>query len=503
MMKILFRFFHSVVAFFIICLSLSNFIVFAGSSAKDEIEFKKDSSTMRLIPTGTYTIGSDSEMADTDESPAHSVKLLAFYIDKYEVTNSQYRDFLQTTGHREPRYWTNNKLNQPDQPVVGVSWDDATAYTKWAGKRLPTEAEWEASARGKDNLEFPWGNTLDQPVDQKTHHANVEGAIDGFEQATAPVGSFPTGASSFGVHDLAGNVFEWVADWYAEDYYANSPMTNPLGPEESATGNFKVLRGGSWLDPGNTARSAKRSVMMTSMRSSEIGFRCAISLSDFLVFTADPWDVNKDGNVDIFDLVLVASNFGRVAAKKGDVNNDGNVDVFDLVLVANHFGQGTNAAPNIFPKDNASIHVNLDQSQIDQIKLAINQLTITQHIGAQYALQLLSDLVKQNKPQTRILASYPNPFNPETWVPFHLEEAQTVNIGIYSTSGELVRLLSLGQLPAGVYINKQKAAYWDGKNEFGDIVASGIYFAAFQSEHSVIPSMVSNRQGVQRMILVK
>lgn len=493
---------QSIIISFIISFSFSISIINAGVLAEGEIEFQKDSSTMCFIPAGTYTIGSESERADRDETPAHSVELPAFYIDKYEVTNAQYMNFMQSTGHREPKYWTNDKLNQPNQPVVGVSWEDAFAYSKWAGKRLPTEAEWEVSARGGKSLEFPWGNVLDQLINQEIHHANVEGATDGFEQETAPVGSFSTGASPFGVHDLAGNVFEWVADWYAEDYYSKSPLNNPKGPEQPATGNFKVLRGGSWRDDGAKARSAKRSSLPVTFRHDEIGFRCVISLSDFLAVAAEPWDVNRDGQVNIFDLVLVASNFGLLNAKQGDVNDDGNVDIFDLVLVANHFGQGTNAAPSITHHE-ASIDYNLDHSAIFQMEIAVKQLSVVKTPQAQYALQLLSNLISKNARQKEILANYPNPFNPETWIPFRLIQPQSVDIGIYNTSGQRIRLLSLGQLPNGDYTTKQKAAYWDGKNEFGDDVASGVYFASFESGRSALTSSGSNEKKIQRMILIK
>ena len=498
----LFRLSQSIIISFIISFAFLTFTVNAGVLAEGEIEFQKDSSTMCFIPADTYTIGSDSEQADPDETPAHSVELPAFYIDKYEVTNTQYMNFMQATGHREPKYWTNDKLNQPNQPVVGVSWDDAFAYAKWAGKRLPTEAEWEVAARGGKSLEFPWGNVLDQSINQEIHHANVEGATDGFEQETAPVGSFSTGVSPFGVHDLAGNVFEWVADWYAEDYYSKSPLKNPKGPEQPATGNFKVLRGGSWRDDGAKARSAKRSSLPVTFRHDEIGFRCVISLPDFLAVSAEPWDVNRDGQVNIFDLVLVASNFGLLNAKQGDVNDDGNVDIFDLVLVANHFGQGTNAAPSITHYE-ASIDYNLEYSEISQIETAVKQLSAVKTPQAQYAFQLLSNLIRQHSTQKEILANYPNPFNPETWIPFRLMQPQSVNIGIYNISGQRIRILSLGQLPAGEYTTKQRAAYWDGKNEFGDEAASGTYFASFQSGDSEVTSLILNEKKIQRMILVK
>ena len=488
---------------YLICLVLFALSLASHSAPREEVLFKKDAAAMRLIPAATYTIGSESEIADVDEKPAHPVKLDDFYIDKYEVTNAQYRTFLTTTGHREPKYWNDETLNQPEQPVVGVSWDDAAAYAEWAEKRLPTEAEWEVAARGSEERVFPWGNEFDLKVAATTIHANIIAADDGFEK-TAVVGSFTAGESPFGVQDLAGNVFEWVADWYAEDYYDDSPLSNPQGPAE---GNFKVLRGGSWRDGGEKARSAKRSSLPGSMRHDEIGFRCAISLADFLDRNADPWDVDKSGEVNIFDLVLVASNFGVADAEKGDVNSDGKVDIFDLVLVANHFGEasGAAAAPSI-----VSARTNLDDYQLHRIQSVIRQLEHEPNAETRHVLNLLRILVDQPITETRLLTNYPNPFNPETWIPFRLSTPHQVTIEIYTASGQLVRSLPLGVLPAGGYTTKERSAYWNGKNDWGTPVSSGLYFstlrlgqvsADLQSAGLSGPSFTPDT--VQPMILLK
>ena len=179
----------------------------------------------------------------------------SFYMDKYEVTNAQYREFIQATGHREPIYWDNSKYNQSNQPVVGVSWNDAVAYAKWSGKRIPTEKEWEWAARGGlIDKKYPWGDQ--QP---NSSRANYYGANIGKPIA---VGSYP--ANGYGLHDMAGNVLEWCQDWYDRDQY------------------YKVLRGGSWADISPILRVADRNNRNPLNRGIYHGFRC---VSGFLFAT--------------------------------------------------------------------------------------------------------------------------------------------------------------------------------------------------------------------------
>ena len=218
----------------------------------DDDEEDIDTEEMVLIPAGEFLMGSSEEDVEwflqeftyrrpsrfADEQPQHTVYLDAFYIDKYEITNAQYGRFIDDTGRMPPPYWSNELYNQPEQAVMAVTWDDAAAYAAWAGKRLPTEAEWEKAARGTDGRIWPWGNEWDETA----LNANDVGAVDGYVY-TAPVGSYPQSVSPYGVHDMAGNLFEWVADWYAPDYYENSPEVNPTGP---ASGDNHVARGGSW-----------------------------------------------------------------------------------------------------------------------------------------------------------------------------------------------------------------------------------------------------------------
>ena len=220
---------------------------------------------MALVPAGEFTMGSN--LAD-DEKPVHTVYLNAFYMDKYEVTVGQYANFLEVTDMEEPPDW--HIMNQPQhqkRPVVNVNWEDAVKYCKWAGKRLPTEAEWEKASRGMDGRIYPWGNEAPTRL-----HANYGRKEWNNHLSLAPVGSFEEGKSPYGIYDMAGNAWEWVSDWYDYDYYNNSPRRNPIGP---ATGDSKVVRGGSWLYISEFLRSAHRFAAQPANRYFGYGFRCA------------------------------------------------------------------------------------------------------------------------------------------------------------------------------------------------------------------------------------
>ena len=198
------------------------------------------------------------------ESPRHRVHLDAFYIDRYEVTNAQYQRFVDATNRRKPAI-SDPAFAGPTQPVVGVTWNDADAYCKWAGKRLPTEAEWEKAARGPEGRRYPWGDEWDE------RRANGNRRLT----KTTPVGSYPDGASPYGIHDMAGNVWEWVADWYGSGTYERSGRTqNPTGPR---TGDRKVLRGGSAFDGPEGLRSANRLAYLPTDQDGNVGCRCAKS----------------------------------------------------------------------------------------------------------------------------------------------------------------------------------------------------------------------------------
>jgi len=225
---------------------------------------------MEFIPSGEFEMGSND--GEDNEKPVHTVYLDAFYIDVYPVTNAQYRKFTKATGHPKPPYWNNINFNQPNQPVVGVNWYDAMAYTEWAGKRLPTEAEWEKAARGGlVGKKYPWG---DKEPDEKM--ANYGGNV----KKTTPVGQYQP--NDYGLYDIAGNVWEWCLDEYQEDFYQKSPGDNPLAGQSRSElftnyQNFetrRVLRGGSWYANPDVIRVAVRHRFSPDGRLNNYGFRC-------------------------------------------------------------------------------------------------------------------------------------------------------------------------------------------------------------------------------------
>ncbi len=236
-----------------------------GESAPDEVP-------MAVVPAGEFWMGRDGMEALEDERPRHKVWLDRFAMDVHEVTTGRYARFLAATGRTPPWMWETVKLElHGDRPVIGVTWEDADAYCTWAGKRLPTEAEWEKAARGTDERLYPWGNQF--PTAALANFAL--GVRFSYSQALRPVGSYPDGKSPFGLVDLAGNVWEWVRDWYESAYYERSPERNPPGPEQ---GQFKVLRGGSWSELPKYLLAYGRFKLPPNTRNSYIGFRCARSV---------------------------------------------------------------------------------------------------------------------------------------------------------------------------------------------------------------------------------
>ena len=226
---------------------------------------------MVYVPDGYFVMGSDDSLAK-EEKPAHQVYLKGFFIDRYEVSNRDYEVFLQETGRPPPKYWYDERFNDPDQPVVGVSWKDATAYAKWANKRLPTEAEWEKAARGKEGFTWPWGN--DRKKFYLSIYLNIHGIADNFEY-TSPIDRFILGRSPYNAYNMAGNVWEWCQDWFDTHYYKYSPEINPQGPR---SGIYKVLRGGSWVNKIYNVSTTKRVRNYPDAKLNIYGFRCAKSI---------------------------------------------------------------------------------------------------------------------------------------------------------------------------------------------------------------------------------
>lgn len=226
-----------------------------------------DGREMVEIPEGPFKMGSND--GDYDEAPEHQVYVKTYYIDKYEVTQGEYDRFVRATKRGKPFVPVfdddPSKILKPEYPAMGMSWLDAAAYCQWAGRRLPTEAEWEKAAKGEGSRKYPWGNAIGPK------NANLEGEEDGYKYL-APPGKFEAGRSFFGLYDMAGNVAEWVSDSYYDKYYAKSPYRDPKGPEE---GQNRVIRGGSWRESPTGARVSKRFQARMWRTDATIGFRCA------------------------------------------------------------------------------------------------------------------------------------------------------------------------------------------------------------------------------------
>ena len=230
-----------------------------------------------MMKKANYSVSDQSAIALTciepleNEKPSHTVFLSGFYIDKFEVTTTQYASFLKETGLRPPNFWKLIDFEKHNQhPVIGISWVAANHYCTHYGKSLPTEAQWEKAARGVDQRLFPWGNN--PPTSEHAHFHSVNEGYD----IVKPVGSKYLGASFYGAYDMAGNVSEWVADWYGENYYSNSPNKNPKGPEN---GKSKIYRGGNFYEAGWYIRSTFRVMTWAGHSNSMTGFRCAQSIN--------------------------------------------------------------------------------------------------------------------------------------------------------------------------------------------------------------------------------
>lgn len=225
---------------------------------------------MVLVPGGIFYMGSSDHQVIAQ--PRHPVSVDAFYMDIHEVTNQQYHRFCMESGHRLPEFWGmdiyKSGPDYPDHPVVGVSQFDAREYADWAGKRLPTETEWEYAARGgMEGVSFPYGEKADRTKARINDPTAEKGSVK--IKSYAP--------NAFGLYDMSGNVWEWVSDWFSESYYHESPEKNPQGP---ANGNFRVLRGGGWHSGPGCTTVHHRNALPTHWVDIAGGFRCVKDVED-------------------------------------------------------------------------------------------------------------------------------------------------------------------------------------------------------------------------------
>jgi len=268
-------------------------VCFAAVVAEESTAITPVPEDMVLVNAGGFTRGVDNTQGEnfSDEAPAKMIYLSSYYIDKYEVSNKKYTEFIIATDHPAPAYWDHRKLNQPSQPVTGVNWFDADTYCHWENKRLPTEAEWEKAARGPAGSIYPWGNKIE------FSKANFAKGKSGQKYITDSVDAHPDGISYYGAYNMAGNVFEWVQDWYSSNYYSTDETRNPIGPQMQdvkITGTIrnnpksdlkkKVIRGGSWFAPAQSIKTTHRfwNDPINNSYGVGLGFRCAQSLENDL-----------------------------------------------------------------------------------------------------------------------------------------------------------------------------------------------------------------------------
>jgi formylglycine-generating enzyme len=257
------RFKQFALASAIVAVVAAGVFYFLAAQKKQEY-LSKDGAPAVLISAGSFPMGDD------ENSPRREIFVDSFYMDKYEVTVGRYAAFLKATGNvKPPEEWETVDLQSgAELPVVGVDWHDADGYCRWAGKRLPTEAEWERAARGNDERKYPWGSDAPTP-EHATFGKPYQNPV--YKDGVARVGTHSKGMSPFGIYNLSGNVWEWVSDWYAESFRRDD-VRNPKGPDN---GTQKVMRGGGWYDPPDRITATKRMYAEPAQRDDEVGFRCA------------------------------------------------------------------------------------------------------------------------------------------------------------------------------------------------------------------------------------
>jgi formylglycine-generating enzyme required for sulfatase activity len=292
---------------------------------------------MVYVPEGKFTMGSESVFPD--ERPVHAVYLDGFWIDRTEVTNAQYRRCVEAGVCNPPLeiesafvVTLDTCFDRPicaNYPVVSVTWYDAQTYCRWVGKRLPTEAEWEKAARGTDGWIYPWGNEFDQ--------TRLLSSIEGWGTHTGEldVGLHPSGASPYGALDMAGNVWEWVADWYDDAYYQQSPYYNPLGPD---SGTHKVVRGGAWESRSAHVRCARRDLLHPDWHYGEVGFRCVADVPATSSLAARLVAIQTR---PIDEMVIVYVPGGKLETAIGDWRDESNMVVLSSYWIDRRTNTGS------------------------------------------------------------------------------------------------------------------------------------------------------------------
>ena len=251
---------------------VSILLLFVLIVAYGQVEDEDPSKRMVLIPGGTFMMGSDKGQAIA--APKHPVTLQAFYMDIHEVSNREYEEYCKATGSKFPEFWGMDLYKSgpdyPDYPVVGVSQFEATQYAEWAGKRLPTEAEWEHAARGGlEDISYPYGEKADHNMSRFNDPEAEKGPVK--------TGSYPP--NGYGLYDMSGNVWEWVSDWFSETYYSESPELNPTGP---SMGTFRAFRGGGWHSGPGCNTVHRRNALPSHWVDFAGGFRCVKDLEEKL-----------------------------------------------------------------------------------------------------------------------------------------------------------------------------------------------------------------------------
>lgn len=370
----------------------------------DTVTSRKDGAVLVYVPAGKFMMGGKIEDAldecgkfrsectpsdFEDEQPAHEVDLSAFWLDQTEVTNAMYEkcvdagiceiaDFLENKSYTHPNYFGNPEY--ANYPFLNGNWKYAKTYCEWAGRRLPTEAEWEKAARGPNATIYPWGNEFDGaalnfcdgncPVD--TADTNYD---DGYGDVS-PVGSYPQGKSFYGALDMAGNVREWVSDWYDPAYYSISPLKDPTGPE---TGTFRVMRGGSWVNWGDEARTTRRYADVAGQHYTSVGFRCAVSEEDFVIDDSAP----AAPNLPIKTMLSEQDGATLVYVPAGEFLMGSTEAQINAIMDECNQGEYTNyCAPEYFVDELPQRSVSLDAFWIDQTEVTNAQYNACVAAGA-------------------------------------------------------------------------------------------------------------------------